>query len=152
MGGSNDYGTIFKIMPDGTGFVKLQDFVGGANGRNPLGSLYFDSGFLYGMTKHGGTINNLGVIFNFGLTSGIEEKDTSSEFTIYPNPSTDIINVNSSGNGAHLVSITNILGDEVFKLVYHLDSEMPLTINLSDQKAGIYFLRIGNCTQRIIRL
>jgi hypothetical protein len=104
------------------------------------------------MTKHGGTINNLGVIFNFGLTSGIEEKDTSSEFTIYPNPSTDIINVNSSGNGAHLVSITNILGDEVFKLVYHLDSEMPLTINLSDQKAGIYFLRIGNCTQRIIRL
>ncbi|MBI4930250.1 MAG: T9SS type A sorting domain-containing protein [Bacteroidetes bacterium] len=54
-GGTNGYGTIFKIMPDGTGFVKLLDFTG-ANGAAPyVGcSLVSDGTFLYGMTTEGG--------------------------------------------------------------------------------------------------
>lgn len=61
-GGSNDIGTVFKIMPDGTGFVKLMDFDGASNGRLPEGSLFYDGTFLYGMTYQGGT-NNLGTLF-----------------------------------------------------------------------------------------
>lgn len=55
-------GTLFKIMPDGTGFTKLLDFTGAANGSGPTGSLIFDGTFLYGMTVGGG-INNKGVVF-----------------------------------------------------------------------------------------
>ena len=54
-GGSNSFGTIFKIRPDGTGYIKLLDFTGTTNGRNPYGSLIFDGSFLYGMTAQGGT-------------------------------------------------------------------------------------------------
>ena len=54
-GGINDMGTIFKIKPDGTGYSKLLDFVGFANGRNPSASLASDGPFLYGMTRQGGT-------------------------------------------------------------------------------------------------
>lgn len=61
-GGNNGAGTIFKIMPDGSGYLKLLDFAGTSNGSNPEGSLISDGTFLYGMTTYGGT-NNLGTIF-----------------------------------------------------------------------------------------
>jgi uncharacterized repeat protein (TIGR03803 family) len=60
-GGSNDFGTIYKIKLDGTGFVKLQDF-SGTNGANPYGSLKLVGTVLYGMTKGGG-VNGQGIIF-----------------------------------------------------------------------------------------
>jgi uncharacterized repeat protein (TIGR03803 family) len=61
-GGPYDFGTIFKIKPDGTGFIKLLDFSGTANGRSPNASLIYDGTFLYGMTSGGGTANG-GTIF-----------------------------------------------------------------------------------------
>jgi uncharacterized repeat protein (TIGR03803 family) len=61
-GGTNNDGIIFKIKPDGTEYIKLLDFAGAANGRYPMGSLFYDGTFLYGMTLFGGTNNN-GVIF-----------------------------------------------------------------------------------------
>ena len=59
-GGANFLGTLFKILPDGTGYVKLLDF-DGTNGSSPYGSLFYDGTFLYGMTFSGGT-NDLGTI------------------------------------------------------------------------------------------
>ena len=61
-GGSNNLGTIFKILPNGTGYTKLLDFAGTTNGSSPNGSLIFDGTFLYGMTQQGGA-NNLGTAF-----------------------------------------------------------------------------------------
>ena len=61
-GGANGYGTIFKIMPDGTGFLKLLDFAGTTNGRFPVGSLLYQDSTLFGMTQQGG-LNDLGTIF-----------------------------------------------------------------------------------------
>lgn len=62
IGGINGKGVIFKIMPDGSGYVKLLDFAGATNGSTPYGSLISDGIFLYGMTQTGG-INNNGVLF-----------------------------------------------------------------------------------------
>ncbi len=52
-GGTNDTGTIFKIKPDGSGYIKIFDF-DGTNGALPLGSLISDGTFLYGTTSSGG--------------------------------------------------------------------------------------------------
>lgn len=54
-GGINDFGTMFKITSNGSGFIKLIDFTGFTNGRYPDDSLFFDGSFLYGMTEQGGT-------------------------------------------------------------------------------------------------
>lgn len=63
-GGANTYfGTIFKIKPDGTGFVKLFDFDLNNTGRTPLGSLVTDGTYLYGMTQKGGGASSGGAIF-----------------------------------------------------------------------------------------
>src|SRR5258706_9602617 len=61
-GGANQLGTLYKIKPDGTGFVNLLDFDGTNNGSSPYGSLFFDGAFLYGMTSQGGSNGN-GTIF-----------------------------------------------------------------------------------------
>jgi uncharacterized repeat protein (TIGR03803 family) len=60
-GGSNGYGTLFKIKSDGSGFEKIIDFEG-LNGKEPHGSLIFHGSYLFGMTMFGGT-NNQGIIF-----------------------------------------------------------------------------------------
>lgn len=62
IGGANNLGVIFQIKPDGTGYNKLLDFSGVANGSHPNGDLFSDGTYLYGMTSNGGT-NNSGVLF-----------------------------------------------------------------------------------------
>jgi gliding motility-associated-like protein len=68
-GGSNNFGTLFKINPDGTGHSILLHFNSFGNGRNPTGSLISDGTFLYGMTKEGGSLG-LGTLFKITPTSG----------------------------------------------------------------------------------
>lgn len=64
--GTGGCGVLFKIMPDGTGYSKLLDFVGSANGSYAGGSLISDGTFLYGMTNGGGT-NNMGTVFKYNF-------------------------------------------------------------------------------------
>lgn len=61
-GGSLNRGTLFKVLPDGSGYTKLIDFAGATNGSYPSGDLVYDGTYLYGMTPTGGA-NNEGVIF-----------------------------------------------------------------------------------------
>lgn len=61
-GGTSSLGVVFKIKPDGSGYSKLTDFTGTANGSLPGGSLISDGTFLYGTAYQGG-LNNMGIIF-----------------------------------------------------------------------------------------
>jgi uncharacterized repeat protein (TIGR03803 family) len=53
-GGANNFGTVFKMNTNGTGFVVLHPFTGYSDGRTPYGSLTLDGSTLYGMTTYGG--------------------------------------------------------------------------------------------------
>ncbi len=63
-GGSSNSGTIFKILPDGSGFTTLKEF-DGSDGDRAYGSLISDGTFLYGMTSEGGSDD--GIIFKIKL-------------------------------------------------------------------------------------
>jgi len=62
-GGDYDFGTVFKVNTDGTGYGLLHEFAGGADdGRESYGSLILSSTTLYGMTYYGGD-DDEGVVF-----------------------------------------------------------------------------------------
>jgi len=62
-GGSNGYGTVFKLNPDGTGFTVLQNFDYATTGGYPLAALMQGTdGALYGTAYQGGS-NSRGTVF-----------------------------------------------------------------------------------------
>ena len=62
IGGTNNYGVIFKTDTDGNNYTNIYSFAGQPEGKYPYGSLTPYSGALYGMTTDGGTFGN-GTIF-----------------------------------------------------------------------------------------
>jgi uncharacterized repeat protein (TIGR03803 family) len=66
VGGDSNFGTIFKVGTDGTGFGLLHEFAGGgSDGQDPYGSLTLSGSTLYGMTYNGGDTDG-GTIFKVG--------------------------------------------------------------------------------------
>lgn len=66
-GGMNALGTLFAILPDGSGYEVLHDFGGTpADGQMPWASLVSDGSALYGMTFIGGAAS-LGTAFSYPL-------------------------------------------------------------------------------------
>jgi uncharacterized repeat protein (TIGR03803 family) len=64
-GGANDFGSLFKLNKDGTGYAILASF-SAATGRYPKGGLMLGPhDALYGTTDQGGAMN-LGTIFRYG--------------------------------------------------------------------------------------
>jgi len=66
-GGAGDYGTIFRIGVNGTGFTVLHSFAAPAGeGAYPYGDLLLNGKMVYGMTNYGGSAD-FGVIFSYKL-------------------------------------------------------------------------------------
>jgi uncharacterized repeat protein (TIGR03803 family) len=62
-GGGGNFGTVFKMNTDGTGFTLLHSFTDGvSDGGVPNGSLTLSGSTLYGMTRFGGA-SDLGTAF-----------------------------------------------------------------------------------------
>lgn len=75
-GGTNGYGAIFNMNPDGTGFTVVHEFnKENNNGAYPKNSLFESNGKLWGTTLNGG-VANLGTIFSI-------EKDGSNFKLVY---------------------------------------------------------------------
>ena len=72
-GGANNWGTIFKIAPDGTETV-LYNFCGRgkcSDGQLPHDGVIMDkAGNLYGTATYGGDANGQGVVFKLAPSSG----------------------------------------------------------------------------------
>jgi uncharacterized repeat protein (TIGR03803 family) len=68
-GGTSDVGTVFGILPDGSGFTNLHSFLGNSmgdrDGAYPLSDLVVSDNILYGATQAGGD-NNSGTVFKIG--------------------------------------------------------------------------------------
>lgn len=66
-GGPADRGVLYRLRPDGAGFVVLYAFTGGVDGGRPLGGLVEVDGTLYGTASEGGA-DGRGVLF--AVTAG----------------------------------------------------------------------------------
>ena len=85
---------------------------------------------------------NLGE-FSVTPPNSINEDIFDKKFSVHPNPSKGIFNIDliDEKNGDYLISVSNILGEEVYSETRLITST---TINLSDLESGIYILDIQN--------
>ncbi len=143
-GGSSDLGTVFQIFTDGTGFVKMLDFDGPLYGSRPNGALYSDGSTIYGTTQYGG-VNDLGVVFKFGIVAnGMNENTTC--FEIFPNPTDDQFQLRSTTvlTNATIV-VTDLAGSEIFRRENVSLNLGETTIIIADEwSEGAYLLTVSS--------
>jgi uncharacterized repeat protein (TIGR03803 family) len=117
-GGTNNYGVIFKISTDGSGFQKLLDFDGTAKGAGPNGSLTISGSILYGTTYSGGA-NNYGVIFKINTDGTGFQKLLDlgvSVLAAYPNGSLVI-------SGSVLYGMTVYAGSNAKGVIFKINTD-----------------------------
>ncbi len=84
---------------------------------------------------------------NGTLTVGLQELANSSTIPLYPNPSAGSINLDLSNFKAKKVTVTDVLGIEIYNK--EINNESMLTIKLEDHKTGVYFVRSESETQSV---
>tara|TARA_B100000508_G_scaffold60116_1_gene46751 strand:- start:28855 stop:29556 length:702 start_codon:yes stop_codon:yes gene_type:complete len=83
------------------------------------------------------------VVFNYGsvgscnATSGLEQEKELFTFNSYPNPAKDQITIETNSNTEKTISITTVLGQEVFKTSNNLKTTK---VDLQSLKEGTYFI------------
>ncbi len=79
---------------------------------------------------------------------GISDNMASEKIKFYPNPATDYIHVETNGYGENKhMEIINMHG-QIAKRIEISDTRQ--TIDISEFDSGIYFIRVGNRTDRLI--
>lgn len=142
-GGVNKMGSIFKIMPDGSGFSKIHDFNGTTDGEATSGTLVQLGNSLYGMTKLGGTSNE-GTLFKFQLdatTAADALSPADMPIQVYPNPTKDIIYFSSPCS----IQLINSIGQ------IQMSRDNILSLDISNQAPGMYVISIRDTEGRQIQ-
>lgn len=80
--------------------------------------------------------------FEYGSVSSISNFDSENSIRLFPNPNNGFFTIEflDDGNEPYLIEIYNLLGEKCFQTIA-LTKQMQL--NLSEQKAGVYFINIS---------
>lgn len=92
-------------------------------------------------------VGNNGNIYKYGSATNIKTEKNETNFSIYPNPSKDMITINSNIQIGEII-ISDILGNTVYTENVKNNEQ---TIDLSLLYSGIYFITVGNTTKKIIK-
>ncbi len=80
---------------------------------------------------------------SFGMCSmatSVNDLSNGNSFTVYPNPASDFIRIETGENAIHTLSIIDASGRMVIQLD-DFSSTDPLNINVSNLQNGVYFIR-----------
>ncbi len=80
-----------------------------------------------------------------------EGKPVYSSIKLYPNPSTNQLNINFgfAVGGQYNISIKNIIGQEIKSVNYLKIEDNDITLFINDLSNGIYFLKIVDVSNNI---
>jgi hypothetical protein len=86
-----------------------------------------------------------------GLTTGIGETNQNLEVEVFPNPSTDFLNVKSAGNEAiDRIDIYSTNGQQVFSSAFPALSH-EVSLNVSELQSGVYLVHVFSGNSKSIR-
>lgn len=86
--------------------------------------------------------------FTASPSVGVKDIATKNEFRMYPNPSTGILNIESKNiNRKDIIEVLNLHGQVVLSEIVENEN---IRLDLTEQEKGIYFIRIGNYTEKLL--
>ena len=92
---SGNWGIIYRINPDGSGFTNVYNFTGGSDGAGPVATLVSHGNTLYGTTAAGGIAPGTlgtGTLFALAPPVSLNISQSNSNYTIaWPSPSTGFV-------------------------------------------------------------
>ena len=145
----NTAGIINTIVGNGTqGYGGDGGVAISAELYDPSGVAFDGAGNLYIADQVNQRIR---MVTNVGQTTGIERlRMQNDEFRIYPNPTTSILNVQLTGNNSATgIEVTDVLGNILIHNSEIINQKCALDV--SSLPAGVYFVRVGTATQKIIK-
>ena len=131
--GTNLNGLIatFILSPGATAKVNNINQQSGVTSNN------FAYPILYAITAEDNTVQNW--IVEVHDNSGVEENSGKSSISVFPNPNTGLVNI-QSGISIDRIMITDIVGKLVYKEA-DINSSVH-AMNLKCLKSGVYFVRL----------
>jgi uncharacterized repeat protein (TIGR03803 family) len=92
---SSNYGTVYQINTNGSGFTNVYNFTGGSDGAGPIRTLALSGNTFYGATAAGGVAfgtNGNGTIFALTLPVSLSiARSNTSNILSWPSPSTGFV-------------------------------------------------------------
>jgi hypothetical protein len=86
------------------------------------------------------------------VSQGIINTPDTKQFSVYPNPARDVVNITSLANSSSTVMIMDLAGRTVASTT--LNASGSTTMNISQLNSGVYFIRIasenGQHTEKLI--
>jgi hypothetical protein len=86
-------------------------------------------------------------VFRNNLSTGIEDLESDRSFSIYPNPASQHLILESQNSFGEIAQITSITGALLFEFKVTKAKEK---IDMSGFRNGIYFLKVGDRIQKVI--
>ena len=80
----------------------------------------------------------------YNENTGIEDKDVSSGFYMFPNPAKDFLtlNIHAQKSENYILKLRSITGYQVKKIT--LSEQFEIVVDISELSAGVYFLELAS--------
>ncbi|MBL4604548.1 MAG: BspA family leucine-rich repeat surface protein, partial [Flavobacteriaceae bacterium] len=135
-----NYDETLESWRDQAVLLNITNITLGANGLEGCNSFYDREDLI---NNYGWVINGDINICARSLSTTVEEL---TEFSIYPNPATDRIQVSNTTQNNIVVQIVDVAGRVVLK------KQNQKSIDISGLKAGVYFVQIFDDEKKIVKL
>ena len=140
MGGDPDHLYVYDGLD--TNGTLLADLMGSCFDRGTLDVTSVTGALtLHFVTGQMGGCRGLEIYTSCSETASVEEKETTT-FEVYPIPAHNVIYIDGDNIGT--VEMYNALGQRVFM------DENVNEIQVSNYPSGIYLVKIGNVTKRVV--
>ena len=79
--------------------------------------------------------------YNNNSITGIDEDVTSIDFQVFPNPTSDMVNLAFGNQNQKAIEIHNMLGELVYQITSY---DETISVNVSDWSKGVYVVKAKN--------
>jgi len=139
-GGFDSYGEYYARVGNSTGSSSADWIMGHVSGILP--NLIFDTTKITNNDFSNITINTLGSE-NYDNTLNTSESQFYNKILIYPNPTTNIININTNNMHIDFLRIYDLNGRKLNEVIFRKNENMEdCTVNLSNFDPGVFIIEL----------